>query len=55
MKVDFQKYLQDSRIPDPTCCSTETESIVKMVKISVDLWSEEDLKDKFDVQERRLG
>ena len=48
MKVDFQKDLQESRIPHPTHCSTETESLEKMVKISVDLWSEEELRNKFE-------
>ena len=48
MKVDFQKDLQDSRIPHPIRCVTETESLVKIVKKSVDLWSEDELKKKFD-------
>ena len=53
MKVDFQKDLQESRIPHPTRCSTETESLEKMVKISVDLWSEEELRKKFETLERK--
>ena len=51
MKVDFQKDLQDSRIPHPTRCSTNIER--SMVKISVELWSEEDLRKKFDALPRK--
>ena len=48
MKVDFQKGLQEFRISQPTRCSTETESLEKIVKISVSLLSEEELREKFE-------
>ena len=53
MKVDFQKGLQDFRIPYPTRCSTKIERSIKMVKISVESFSEEDLRKKFDALTRK--
>ena len=47
MKIDFQKDLQDSRIPSP--CPMHT----MMVKISVETFSEEELRKKFNELTRK--
>ena len=53
MKVDFQKDLQDSRIPHPTRCSTKIERSKKMVRINVKSFSEEELRKRFDALTRK--
>ena len=47
MKIDFQKDLQDSRIPSPRPMHT------MMVKISVETFSEEELRKRFNELTRK--
>ena len=47
MKIDFQKDLQDSRIPSPRPMHT------MMVKISVETFSEEELRKRFNELARK--
>ena len=58
MKVDFQKDLQNSRIPPPhplqyMIDSTSTSTSAKMVKISVESFSEEELRKRFNALGRK--
>ena len=53
MKVDFQKDLQNSRIPPPhplqyMVNSSSTSTRAKMVKINVESFSEEELRKRFN-------